>query len=159
MLCAAFFLAWCRLCWLSVLTGQVAVMVKPDLDERREQRLPRLLLLVREHHRQHAVVAQDAVALAEGAGHQLAVVTSEPPHAPSAADRSIGSESADVDDSLFIVVAEVSGEPVRVAMSLRALEPDIEEIGQLGVLHVVVVRWIDDNSRNGVIRECRQRRG
>jgi len=46
---------------------------------------------------------------------------------------------------LLAVVAEVGREPLGPAVALGALQPDVEEIRQLGVLHVVLVGGIDDD--------------
>ena len=50
-----------------------------------------------------------------------------------------------IGDGFVVLVGQFVGEEFGEEMADAALEPDVEEVGQLGVLHVVVVRWVYGN--------------
>ena len=59
--------------------------------------------------------------------------------------------AADVDNSLFGVVAKITGKPFRVTVALRAFEPNVEEVCEFGVLHIVCVGGINDNGGDALV--------
>src|SRR6185437_6557593 len=117
------------------------------VNEGCEQRLPRLLLLVSEHYGEDAIVLKHAMALAERASHQITVVS--PGFCTCCLHALVSvAKPADVDDCFLIVVAQVGRKPVGMEVTLRAFEPDVEEIGQFAVLNVIVIGGINYDGSN-----------
>ena len=111
---------------------------EPRADEGGSQGVPRGHLFVGEHHGEAAVVTQDAVHLAERRGH-LALVVGLRQIAFLAAQ---AGEARRVSDRLVVLVGQFVAEEVGEEVADAALEPDVEEVGKLGVLDVVVVGWV-----------------
>ena len=122
--------------------------LEAGLDERRGQRVPGLHLLVREHHREDAVRSQDTEAFAEDVLHLPCVVTVG--HLLLAATQ--GREAGRVGYRLGVLVGQRPREPVRVEVTDRPLEPDVEEVGELRVLDIVVVGRVDADEMHTAIR-------
>src|SRR5207237_8971809 len=99
------------------------------LDERGEEGFPRFLLLVGEHHRQQAIVAQDPTALCKGVRHQALVERMGSGLCFSGlavAFSFLGSfhpvltVTTDVDHCFLIVFAEIGRKPLWPSVALRA---------------------------------------
>ena len=110
------------------------------LDETRGQRVPGAGRLVREHQRHYAVGLQNPPALGEDGRHALLVVA---PGQRSGAR--LARKAGRIGDRLVFLVGQLPAEQLRKDVAGSALEPDVEEVRQLGVHHVVVVRRIHDD--------------
>jgi len=129
--------------------------LEAGVDERRGQRVPGVHLLVGEHHRQHAVGPEQAAALAEGSRH-LALVVLAGQLAGAAAQPG---EAGRVGHRLVLLACQRGGEPLWIVVPECPLEPNVEEVGELGVLDVVVVGRVDADQVDGVVREMREAAG
>ena len=116
--------------------------LEATLDKRPSEGIPSLHLLVVEHHGENTVVAQHPVGFGEDVRHLGLVVS------PS---KSFGvlpvelNKPGRVGHCLRCLVCELRIEELRVEMTGCTLQPDIEEVRQLRVLHIVIVWWIDYN--------------
>lgn len=107
------------------------------LDQGREERLPGLLLLVGEHDGQDAVIPEHATTLGEGVRHLPAIegaglelrLAGRAVALPLSAAHGAIAMTAQVDNCLVVVRTEIGREPLRAPMALRALQPDVEEVG------------------------------
>ena len=123
-------------------------------DEGGGQGVPGFHLFVGEHDGEHAVVTQDAGHLAEAGSHLALVVAGgqllgfawlaalERGRKRDGEGDAHALEACRVGHRLVILVGQRVTEEVRVEMAGAALEPDVEEIAQLGVHDVVVVGWV-----------------
>ena len=134
LLAAALFLM-CMLPSASVLIGQDAGDDEACLDQPARERIPSAGCLVREHEGHDSVRLERPAALGEDRCHSLLVVAMR-----EGARTALAGEPSRIGDSLILLVGQPATEQLREQVTGSALEPDVEEIGQLGVHHVVVVR-------------------
>ena len=124
------------------------MIVQPPRIMPDKERLPALGGLVGEDDRADAVLAQHAAALGEGSGHRL------PRTMPSILRTAID-VSWLVLDRLSILGREWVRRIKRIAQERmarqRALEPDKEEVGEIGVGNGVVVRRIGEPDARGLV--------
>ncbi len=93
-----------------------------------------------EHHRHDAAGLQHPPTLLEDRGHALLVVPSR--EGPAAL---LSPVLGRIGDRFVVLVGQVAAEQIGEDMPGRALEPDVEEVRQLGVHDVVIVRRIHDD--------------
>ena len=117
---------------------------KACLHQRHAERVPRLGALVGEHDRHYAVVAQDPLGLREDRRHLRLVVGVRELLATLAHVR----EARQIGDRLVLLIGQLGGEQLRMDQPERALLPDVEEVRQLGIHDVVVVRRVDADKRD-----------
>ena len=118
------------------------------LDQPGGQRVPGAGGLVREHQRHDAVRLQHPAALGEDRRHPCLVVL-----AGEGACAGLTGELGWVGDRLVLLVCELLPEQLGEQMPGGPLEPDVEEVRQLGVHDVVVVRRVHDHGVDAVVRE------
>jgi hypothetical protein len=70
-----------------------------------------------------------------------------------------GAEPGVVGDGFEVVFAEERGEPFGAAVALAAFQPDIEEVGEFAVLHIVRVGRVHDDRLHRMVGEVDERGG
>src|SRR5690606_29138097 len=106
--------------------------------------------LVREHNRKDAIVFEDAGTLVEYLAHHPLV------RLRRLLDRTV---ARGVCHGFFLLVRETALEEVRIEITECSPLPHIEVIGEFGILHVVVVRWIHTYQVNRAVGNCHACRG
>ena len=112
----------------------------------RGERVPGTGRLVREHQGHHPVGLQGSATLGEDGRHPRLVVATRKRLRPFLAlkPRRVG-------DRFVVLVGQLAAEEFGEDMPSGALEPDIEEVGQLGVHDIVVVGRVHDDHVNAAI--------
>ena len=113
---------------------------EPRFDQPARQRVPGAGRLVGEHERHDAVRFERPAALGEDQRHPLLVVAMR-----EGAGAALAGEPGRIGDRFVLLVGQPAAEQFREHVAGGALEPDVEEVGQLRVHHVVVVRRIHDD--------------
>ena len=117
-------------------------------DEGGGEGVPRLDAFVGEHDGEHAVVAQHAVHLAEGGGHLALVVLFGQLllllHAALAVV-----EARRIGDRFVVLVCQRVCEKTRQNVADRAFQPDIEKVGEFGIIDIVVIGWVHRDISHG----------
>ena len=110
------------------------------------QCIPRARGLVGEHERHDAVRLQHAAALGEDGGHALLIITP---------GQRLGAflvrELGRIGDRFVFLVRERTAKQFRQHLPGGAFEPDVKEIRQLRIHHVVVVRWVHHDAIHAAV--------
>ena len=119
---------------------------KACLHQTGGQRVPGAARLVGEHQGHDAVRLQHPAALGEDGRHALLVVPTR--QCPGAL---LSLEPGGIGDGFIVLVGQAVAEQVGEDVTGGAFEPDVEEVRQLGIHDVVIIRRVDDHRVDAAI--------